>query len=922
MDLVGAKPGKATGSGLEKQPGLVNYFIGDDPKQWRTRIPTYAKAKFAGVYPGVDVVYYGREPRAKSQEPGAGKARSLSALEYDFILHPGADPSRIRLAFEGAEKVRVAGGDLILTTPAGEVRMKRPYAYQTINGRRVQVACDYRLHSPLASRLLPAVAFKLARYDASLPLVVDPVLAFSTYLGGTDDDGSKGIAVGGDGAVYVTGHTYGSDFPTSAGAYDPSANGELDAFVMKLDSTGSNMLYGTYIGGSGWDHCNAIAVGSSGGARIAGETVSADFPTTPGAFQTALNGSEGDAFVLALSPDGSALSGSTYIGGAGWDCAYAVAVDGSGHSCLSGYTESADWPTSAGAFDRTYFGSGSDAFAAKITSDGSAVLCSTYLGADGNDYAFGIAVTPAGAMIVAGLTSGGAFPVTSGVFQAAYGGGPADGFVLKLAPDASSLEFSTFLGGSGSDEPYGVALDGSGNVYVAGKTTSTNFPTTAGAFGTALSGPSDGFVAQLSPAGSGLIYGTYVGGSADDMAAALAVDSAGNAFATGYTLSTDFPITADAFDTTLTVGDLDAFVVVVAPDGGSLLLGSFAGGSETDTGLGIAFGPDGGICVTGNTWSADFGATAGSFDSTYNGNGEGFAIKVFLPARAVTTLYTIDRSGTITETVGLRSYDLMRVSDHVLLVGKAVTFRIDGTAVGSALTNTGGDALLLWTVANGPPTRTITAEFAGDAVNLPCSATATLTAQTHATKMYGLDRSGRITAYTILKAFLYRLDSTPVRDRTIAFKLDGTPLASDATTSAGRAQIGYTIADGAGAGGRTIRAEWAGDGGYLASYCVNTLTVLPSQPYIWVLPKSVPFGGTLNAYAYFRRLNDYAKQTGKPVTFKLDGTPLQTVLTDASAIARHAYPTVEPRGAHVLRCEWAGDAWVEAGYGEGAITIY
>ena len=311
-------------------------------------------------------------------------------------------------------------------------------------------------------------------------------------------------------------------------------------------------------------------------------------------------------------------------------------------------------------------------------------------------------------------------------------------------------------------------------------------------------------------------------------------------------------------------------------------------------------------------------------DGNYTGStGEG----TLTVLKGDTSCYTIDRSGTISDSVVLRGY-LKRISDNAWLDGKTVAFSIDGTLVGSATTGatgTSGRADLTWTITDGPATRTILAEFAGDASYNGSSGTATLTANTVATKMSGLNRDGKITSYRIFKAWLWRMDNSPVRNKTIAFKLDGTQIGTDVTRTTGLAQIGYTIADGAGAGTRTILAEWAGDGGYLASSCANTLTVYKATPYIWVMPRSVPQGGVVRLYAYFRRLADYQKQEGKTVTWRVDGTWIADVVTGTGAdagIARYQYNSVEAPGAHTMRCEFAGDAWLDAGYGEGTLTIY
>jgi subtilisin-like proprotein convertase family protein len=310
-------------------------------------------------------------------------------------------------------------------------------------------------------------------------------------------------------------------------------------------------------------------------------------------------------------------------------------------------------------------------------------------------------------------------------------------------------------------------------------------------------------------------------------------------------------------------------------------------------------------------------------DTAYVGSSDTATLTVLPPSD--TTLYTIDRAGTITGLVILRQYDLKRLSDNAMLEGKTISFKIDGSEIGTSVTNAGGDSTLDWTITDGPATRTITAAFAGDAAYNGCSDDATLTCETWATKMSGVNREGKITAYRILKAWLWKMDNSPIPGKSIAFKLDGTLLGTDATRPTGVAQIGYTIADGAGAGARTILAEWAGDGGYLPSSCTNTLTVLKATPYIWVMPRSVPAGGVARFYAYFRRLADYQKQEAKTVTFKVDGTWVADVVTGSGAdagIARYSYTTIEPPGAHTIRCEFAGDAWVDAGYGEANLTIY
>ncbi len=289
--------------------------------------------------------------------------------------------------------------------------------------------------------------------------------------------------------------------------------------------------------------------------------------------------------------------------------------------------------------------------------------------------------------------------------------------------------------------------------------------------------------------------------------------------------------------------------------------------------------------------------------------------------KADTAQYTVDRTGIITTLTILRQYDLKRLTDNQMLIGKTIAYKIDGTQVGTATTNDGGDSTLDWTITEGPATRTITTEFAGDATYNVSSDDATLTAQTVATKMSGVDRTGRITSYQVLRAWLWKLDNTPVPGKLITFKVDGTLEGSDTTISTGRAQLAYIVPSGSGEGVRTILTEWAGDGGFLASSTTAKLTVQKALVYIWVLSKSVKQGTNGPLYAYFRRLRDYLPQPGKPVDFKIDGTVVSSVMTDDTGVARDTYLALDPPGAHIIRCEFYGDAWLEAGYGEGTLNV-
>jgi hypothetical protein len=642
MKLVGANP-QAKVSGLEELPGKSNYFIGNDPKKWRTNVPNYAKVEYVSVYPGVDLVYYGNQ----------GK------LEYDFVVQPGADPRQIVLDVgavlvtvpqarehpQGAP-LRVDGkGDLVVHTNGGEVVFHKPVIYQpttynelrtTNGGGRDLVQGQYVLRGH------NRIAFQLANYDRSRPVVIDPTLAYSTYLGGSGTDGGSGVAVDASGNAYVTGTTDSVNFPATAGAFQTtygggSVNYAGDAFVTKLNATGSALLYSTYLGGSDGDGGSGIAVDSAGNAYVSGSTFSSDFPTTAGAFQTTLNGVI-DAFVTKLNATGSALLYSTYLGGSSYDEGHAIAVDTSDSAYVTGLTESPNFPITSGAFQTTFLGGYSDAFVSKLNSAGSALLYSTYLAGSDIEIGYGIALDASGNAYVTGQTYSTNFPTTAGAFQTTLNG-VIDAFVTKLNAAGSSLIYSTYLGGSGLETGYGVAVDSSGNAYVAGDTSSSNFPTTLGAFQTTFGGGSDdAFLTKLNVAGSDLVYSTYLGGSGEDFANDMAIDPAGNSYATGFTYSSDLPTTPDAFQTTYGGGG-DAFVSKLSAAGSALLYSTYTGGSDYDEAWGIAVDASGNAYVTGDASSTNFPATSGAFQTTYGGGSDAFVAKVSpvnAPALALT----------------------------------------------------------------------------------------------------------------------------------------------------------------------------------------------------------------------------------------------------------------------------------------------
>lgn len=588
-------------TGIERVPTRTNYYIGSDPRRWKTNIPSYAKVKYSAVYPGIDLVFYGKQ----------------DLLEYDFIVSPGTDPRVIALAFDGITGMRVdEKGDLLLRTDAGEFRQSRPVVYQQINNARRIIPASYLIKGK------NQIAFQTANYDRSRPLVIDPTIAFSTFVGGSGVDLSTSIAVDAAGNSYITGITTSFDFPTTPGAFDTEKNTFAeDVFVTKLNATGTAIIYSTYFGGSNREAGNDIAVDGAGNAYVIGLTESFDIPITPGAFRSTPVGSdEFDVFVFKLNATGTALSYSTYLGPV---VGNGIAVDSAGNAYLTG-SANLDYPTTPGAF-QTVHGGGSDAFVTKLNSTGTALIYSTLLGGTGFDVASKIAIDSAGNAYITGSTDVD-FPVTPGAFQTSPGG-TNEVFVAKFDPTGAVLVYSTYLGGSGIDIGNSIAINASGNAYVTGFSDSVNFPVTPGAFQTVKGLAVDAFVTELSASGNALVYSTYLGGDGIDAANGIALDAAGNASVAGLTVSTDFPTTADAIQSDLR-GDGDAFVTRLNATGTGLVFSSYFGGGSGDSARDIWVDSAGSIYLAGVTGSADFPITPGAFQTELNGFSDAFISKL------------------------------------------------------------------------------------------------------------------------------------------------------------------------------------------------------------------------------------------------------------------------------------------------------
>jgi Beta-propeller repeat len=533
LDFQGADP-HATLTARQRLTGKVNYLAGDDPTKWQQGLSPHGELLYGGLWPGIDMAVRGEE----------GK------LKYEFHLKPGSSVGDVRLGYRGAEGLSVgSGGELLVQTSLGILKDAAPVSYQRIGGERVPVESRYELKGD------GGYGFAVGAHDPRYPLIIDPGLDYSTFLGDTDSDAGLDIAVR-EGNAYVTGFTASTDYPTTASAYDSSFNGGFtDAFVTKLNASGSELIYSTFLGGTDQDDGRGIAVDGSGSAYVTGSAQSANFPTTASAFNTSFNGAT-DTFVTKLNASGSALVYSTFLGGTNFDDGSDIAVR-EGRAYVTGQTQSADYPTTSGAYDTSFNGGFNDAFVSKLNASGSALDYSTFLGGTGGmrkrDEGRGIAVDRGGSAYVTGLTQSADYPTTPGAFDRTFMGGPTggnfDAFATKLNASGSALDYSTFLGGTTEDIGNGIAVDGRGRAYVTGYTRSADYPTTRGAFDTSRT-RDDAFVTKLTASGSKLAYSTFLGGTSVDQGEAIAVDGEDRAYVTGPTQSADYPTTPSAFDTT------------------------------------------------------------------------------------------------------------------------------------------------------------------------------------------------------------------------------------------------------------------------------------------------------------------------------------------------------------------------------------
>jgi hypothetical protein len=602
MRLLGANP-SAHAIGVDELPGKSNYFIGSDRARWHFNVATFSGVEFQDVYPGVSLKYGG----------------AAGHLEYDFAIAPGVDPECIRIAIAGATNLAIDSfGDLVIETAGGSLAQKAPVIYQIVDGARRIVAGGYTMRDS------HTVGFAIGAYDRDLPLVIDPLLSYASYLGGSLIDFGSAIAVDSSGDAIVTGYTDSADFPIAGNAFQPTlfenAGGADDAFISKINPDGSALIYSTYAGGSNEDEGTAVAVDGAGNAYVAGYTMSSDYPVTVGALQTNFSGSK-SAFVTALDQNGGLIY-STFLNGSATSSAAGIAADAAGNAFVSGTTTSPDFPVTAGAYQTSFIpsnGHASAAFVAKLNPIGTALEYSTFLGPPNYIAARAIALDDADDAYIAGTTYAG-----GSVGAATCPANDSDcGFVARLDSAGANLDFSTLLNlpssqDFGYTEPHAIAVDGaggahvvgnfgvsgehfgflenldsagttsnlvnysnalspngialgsSGNIFVAGTVFGNNLATTPGAFQSAAADSVNAFLNEYDPGGIATLYSTYLGGSDQDEAFGVAVDPAGNAYVTGYTQSSDFPVTPAALQSShgggiAHAGTLDAFVARIVP---------------------------------------------------------------------------------------------------------------------------------------------------------------------------------------------------------------------------------------------------------------------------------------------------------------------------------------------------------------------
>lgn len=582
-----------------------NYFIGNKSEKSVHNVPLYSSVIAKNIYKGIDIHYY----------------TDKNIPRYDIIVNPTGNPNNVSMDVKGSNSVTVVdGGNLQIHTSIGVIEQNQLFAYQEKEGKRNKIECSFVVGKK------GKISFDVGNYDKSRKLIIDP-LVFSTYLGGSADEAVNGVAIDANGDIYVAGRTSSTNFPTIAGAYQTSYGTNTDAFVTKMNSTGTSVIYSTYIGGSNNEQANDIAVDASGNAYITGFTKSTDFDITSGVFQTSHAGGD-DVYVTKINASGSSLLYSTFIGGSSNDIALGIKVDGSGNAYVCGRTQSSNYDITSGAYQTTLAG-GNDIFVTKVNSNGTALLYSTFIGGSSDEEASAIAIDGSGNAYITGYTmSSTNFDITSGVFQTTFGGAFffGDAFVTKINSSGNGLTFSTYIGGSDDDFATDITIDASNNVYIAGYTYSTNYDVQSAIQGT-LSGQTDLIISKLNSTGTSLVYSTYLGGTGDESATELEITISNEVIITGNTSSTDYDVVAGSYQTTSGGGFSDAFCTKLNAAGNGLVYSSYIGGSDYDSGNALVLDGGGNAIIAGITSSTNYDITSGVYQTSLSGTSDGFISK-------------------------------------------------------------------------------------------------------------------------------------------------------------------------------------------------------------------------------------------------------------------------------------------------------
>ncbi len=903
--FVGANP-KAKPVAGRPLPGKVNYCKGKDPSRWISGLSTHSRVRFVDVYPGIDVVYYGRKA-------GSGRNAGPDVLEFDCEVRPGADPTRIKLAFDRAESVRIENGDLVARASGMQVRLRRPVSYQTASGARVPVASKWTLEGTRASATARA-AFKLARYDRTRTLVVDPVMfLYSTRFGGSSDDRLTAVAEV-PGSIYepivTVGDTISTDFPTMWPQQTYQAGTDVVVTIWQW-----NLLtpaFSTYVGGSGDESATCVAMDADRNVFVGGHTTSPDFPTA-NASQASIGGGQ-DAFIARVDGISGQVAYSTYYGGSD-DETVAGLVTNAASATIAGTTTSADLPGTALGYQSGLAG-GSDGFLAAFAPTGQ-VAAATYFGGSDDDHVTGIANYPPGGLLIGGY-GGDGVPMAGLSFQD-YRVGGLDGFVAAMTSDLTGLQFSTYLGGSGDDRILAISSDPWG-LAVAGDTTSADFPISGAAYQTALQGPSDAFVTRFENGVEWTSISTYLGGSGDESATGV---NAGRMIVAGYTTSADFP-TVNAFQPVPGGGE-DGFITAISsavagPD--YLLHSSYLGGSGDDRVLGMTVDLWGEVLAVGSTSSPDYPSERVPIMGNTGSGVDGFM-----------TLVAYEHLGTgayLGWPAGAPGQWVAFVAGingpKIPLEGRTIEFSVDGVPVGSAVTDYYGDAVLPWLIPDTMPVgmHTLRMDYAGEANYDPVWIEVPFDVQgpTKDTKLYVPSRSATNGRAVYLRGYLLEtVGNVPVPGETVAFRVDGSFVGSAVTSATGRATLTYVpqLSEGT----WPLEAEFAGSGTHSPSTGSSAIAIQKGDLHLWTFGRSAAPGSVSYLRCLVRRYDDFAPVDGREIRFSVDGTFIGSAWSITSGWAQTEWqiPMGTAPGPHTVTAEFTGDWEYKPASGAGTVNV-